>query len=90
MGCTVDLSPLNPQGIAADRLLFAETPGLVVLSALPEHRDRLQALAAECGLPLCELGSTGGERLVVEDLLDLSLHEVAERWWCTLERRLEA
>jgi len=90
VGCTVDVKALDAAHIPLDRLLFAETPGLVVISALPEHRERLQALAADVQLPLAEVGSTGGDRLVVEELVDLPLDEVAQRWWTSLERCLEA
>jgi phosphoribosylformylglycinamidine synthase len=89
VGCAVDLESLAP-GLSADRLLFAETPGLAVLSARPEHRAELLAMAAEEGLPLAEIGLSGGERLVVEGLLDLPVAQLAEAWWTSLERRLES
>ena len=88
-GCTADLGRLVARGLPADRLLFAETPGLVVLSARPEHRVELASLAATHDLPLEEIGVTGGDRLIIEDLLDLSVAEMAEAWWTSLERRLE-
>jgi phosphoribosylformylglycinamidine synthase subunit PurL len=71
-----------------DTLLFAETPGLVILSALPEHGPRLERLAREQGLPWRILGQTGGERLVIEGLLDEDLSALTEAWWQGLERRI--
>jgi len=74
---------------APERLLFAETPGVVVLSSLPEQRGPLTELALRHGVPLREVGVTGGSRLVVEGLLDEDLDELAQLWWTSLERRLE-
>jgi phosphoribosylformylglycinamidine synthase len=88
VGCSIELAAAAEPG--ADRLLFAETPGLVVLSARPEDREALVHLAQRHALPLCEVGVTGGDRLQVEGLLDLSVDEMAEIWWTSLERRLEA
>ncbi|MDP2359284.1 MAG: phosphoribosylformylglycinamidine synthase subunit PurL [bacterium] len=89
VGCTVDLAPLLAPGLDAPRLLFAETPGLVVLSALPEHRAELADLARRHGLPLREIGATGGDRLLIEGMVDLAVTGMAETWWTSLERRLE-
>lgn len=69
-------------------LLFAETPGLVVLSCLPEHGARLQDLAAKHGLPWRALGETGGDRLSLEGRFDESVAELSALWWTSLERRL--
>ncbi|MFA7330670.1 MAG: phosphoribosylformylglycinamidine synthase subunit PurL [Candidatus Delongbacteria bacterium] len=88
LGCLVDLGPEAES--QPERLLFAETPGLVVLSARPEHREELASLARRHALPMAEIGSTGGDRLLVEGLLDLAVDELAELWWTSLERRLEA
>ena len=46
--------------------LFGESPSRALLAAPPASVGRLVALAAEHGLPLAELGVTGGDHLVVE------------------------
>jgi hypothetical protein len=43
--------------------LFGEGPGRVVLTVAPGDRDALSGLAARHGLPVRELGRTGGDRL---------------------------
>jgi phosphoribosylformylglycinamidine synthase subunit PurL len=46
--------------------LFGESPSRAVVTAAPGSVAALAALAAEHGVPLAELGTTGGERLVIE------------------------
>ena len=46
--------------------LFGESPSRVVVSSKPRHAPALALLARRHGLAVEELGTTGGERLVVE------------------------
>ncbi len=46
--------------------LFGESPSRVVLTCRPRNLAALHRLNREAGLPLAELGRTGGSRLVVE------------------------
>ena len=46
--------------------LFGESPSRAVVTAAPGSVAALVALAGEHGVPLAELGTTGGERLVIE------------------------
>lgn len=71
-------------------LLFAETPGLVVLSLRPEDLDAAQELASEHSLELTRIGETGGETLHARKLFYLAVEALAEAWWNGLERHLKA
>jgi phosphoribosylformylglycinamidine synthase len=46
--------------------LFGESPSRVVVTATARHAPALVLLARQHGLPVVELGTVGGERLVVE------------------------
>jgi phosphoribosylformylglycinamidine synthase subunit PurL len=46
--------------------LFGESPSRLVVSCRPRHTPALILLARQHGLPVEELGTVGGERLVVE------------------------
>ncbi len=46
--------------------LFGESPSRLVLSCRQRHAPALVLLARQFGLPVQELGATGGERLVIE------------------------
>ncbi len=70
-----------------DILLFGEAPGLVVLTAAEADLERLLKLAA--GVPLKQIGRTGGGRLAVtagaNSLIDLPLAQIKQAWETSLE-----
>ncbi|MCW2852288.1 MAG: phosphoribosylglycinamide synthetase, partial [Nocardioides sp.] len=55
--------------------LFAESAGRVVVTVASDRADELTALAARHGVPVTELGVTGGDALVVDGQFDLPLGE---------------
>jgi phosphoribosylformylglycinamidine synthase len=67
-------------GVAGHAELFSESPSRVVLCVDPSQREAVLARADAAGLPITALGRAGGDRLVVEGLVDVSL-EVATRAW---------
>jgi phosphoribosylformylglycinamidine synthase II len=86
VGATVDL-PLFEKPLV---LLVSESASRVLLSAVPDHRAELAALAAAAGVPASRVGVTGGGHLVIPAVLDLTLEELRDAYEGALERRLEA
>jgi phosphoribosylformylglycinamidine synthase subunit PurL len=64
--------------------LFSESAGRVLVTAAPEQVDRVRTLAADAGVPVTTLGTTGGTALAVAGLTDLSLSELRTAWEATL------
>jgi phosphoribosylformylglycinamidine synthase len=60
-------------GIAGHRELFGEGPSRVVLSVPPPSLDRVRAAASEAGVAVTELGRGGGDRLIIDGLLDVAV-----------------
>ena len=56
----------------------------------PEVVGSVERWAEEAGLTLVPIGAAGGDRLVVDGLIDLSLDDVTASWRDTLPRRLGA
>jgi phosphoribosylformylglycinamidine synthase len=56
------------EGLRVDALLFGESTGRVIVAT--EDAVALLALADRCGVPAQEVGTTGGERLVVGPAAD--------------------
>jgi phosphoribosylformylglycinamidine synthase len=79
---------LQVSGIADHHELFTEAPSRVVVCTT--RRKELISRAAEAGVGFRVLGSAGGERLVVEGLIDLSVAEVADAWRGRLPSLLDA
>jgi phosphoribosylformylglycinamidine synthase len=65
-------------GVDGHGELFTESPGrVVVCSARP---DELIALCDAAGVPARVLGQAGGDRLVVDGLLDVALDDALASW----------
>ena len=65
-----------PRGPSAAQALFSESPGRVVVT-LPSHHVRVFAqLCADAEVPLGDIGTVGGERLVMRSLVDLHLDDL--------------
>jgi phosphoribosylformylglycinamidine synthase subunit PurL len=64
--------------------LFSESAGRVVVTVPAGDVERLTELAGRHGVPVTELGSTGGDALVVEGQLDVDLPLLRDTWTRTL------
>jgi phosphoribosylformylglycinamidine (FGAM) synthase-like enzyme len=68
------------RGVADGTALFSESPSRIVMCV---EADRVAAVGQRCdagGVPWTELGRVGGDRLVVEGLLDVGLDEAVAVW----------
>ncbi len=68
--------------------LFAESAARALVTVAAADVDRLADLAARHGVPLIELGETGGDSIVVRDRFTLPLLEVRSAWTATLPAAL--
>ncbi|TML56771.1 MAG: hypothetical protein E6G17_13950 [Actinobacteria bacterium] len=75
-------------GIAGHAELFSEAPSRVVVCAVPERAGEVATRASEAGVPVTLLGGSGGDRLVVDGLLDVALAEAVEAWRTTIPMAL--
>jgi phosphoribosylformylglycinamidine synthase II len=75
-GFTVDPEP----GIPAAAWCFAEAASRVVLAVGPDRVDDVLARAATSGTRAVDLGSAGGDRLIVRGALDVALPEAEAAW----------
>jgi phosphoribosylformylglycinamidine synthase len=74
-------------GVADHHELFTEAPSRVVVCTT--RRAELVARAAEAGVGFRVLGTTGGDRVVVDGLVDLSVDEATAAWRGTLPELLD-
>jgi len=63
---------LPPQGA-----LFSEEPSRVIASYPASNRASVEALCAEHGVMLLEIGRVGGDRLILHNLADVAVAELA-------------
>ncbi len=64
-------------GIGDHRGLFGERPSRVVLSVPPGSAEAVRTAARDAKVAVVELGRAGGDRLVVEGLLDVGVADAA-------------
>ncbi|MHB8681484.1 MAG: phosphoribosylformylglycinamidine synthase subunit PurL [Acidimicrobiales bacterium] len=73
-------------GVAGHAELFSESPGRVV--ACCGDPDAVLGRAAAAGVPAAVVGRAGGDRLVVEGLVDLAVSELERTWRAALPAAL--
>jgi phosphoribosylformylglycinamidine synthase len=80
-----------------DALLFGESQSRVILSTRPNAVESLLSRAAEAGVPAAQIGTVGGDRLVLEVepgkvsdgcRIDLPIGQVSNRWVHAIEEQL--
>jgi phosphoribosylformylglycinamidine synthase II len=76
------------EGITDHAALFGEGPSRVVVSVPAPALAEVQARATAAGLGVIELGRAGGDRLVVDGLVDVSLAEARAAWLGALPEAL--
>jgi phosphoribosylformylglycinamidine synthase len=74
------LDVLLEQNRRLDETLFGEAGSRVLVQVAAGGEGALLALAGNYGVPVTELGRTGGERFVVAGILDCALEELREVW----------
>jgi phosphoribosylformylglycinamidine (FGAM) synthase-like enzyme len=68
---------LQVSGVA-DHELFCETPSRVIVCTTDSHRLLSQAVDAGVGFRV--LGTAGGDRIVIDDLVDVGLQQATDTW----------
>ncbi|MFS3129819.1 phosphoribosylformylglycinamidine synthase subunit PurL [Nocardioides sp. Bht2] len=78
------------EGVHADPFvaLFAESTARVLVTVADGDAEDLTALAAKHGVPLAELGRTGGTEIAVEGQFTLGVEEARAAWAATLPAAL--
>ncbi|HWC09994.1 MAG TPA: AIR synthase-related protein, partial [Acidimicrobiales bacterium] len=67
-------------GIGGHAALFSETPSRVVACGVPDRVAEVAERAAAAGVPVASLGRAGGDRLVVDGLVDLDVVDATSAW----------
>lgn len=79
-----------PLGGKAVPVLFGEEQSRIVISVKQENAKKLEGLAAVINVPLTCLGTVGGDKLVINKLINLSIEQIKDRWQNGLARALSS
>lgn len=77
-----------PDTATAERL-FGEVPSRIIVSVSPEHVDAAQQRLQTAGVPCIDLGEVVGDRLIIQDVLDLPVPELEATWERTIPAVME-
>jgi phosphoribosylformylglycinamidine synthase subunit PurL len=75
LGCKVSLP--GDTNVAPAARLFSEEPTRILVSFAPADAERVRMLCDAHGVPLAILGEVAGDRLAIDDVLDVSVAELA-------------
>jgi len=83
IGCNVNIeSDLSP-----DKIIFSETGGFI-LEVLPKNIDVIKSVFSNYGLDVFEIGSTGGESIEINGIMDIYVSETKKAWTNGLREKL--
>ncbi|MFH1492058.1 MAG: phosphoribosylformylglycinamidine synthase subunit PurL [Candidatus Omnitrophota bacterium] len=68
------------QNIRTDALLFGETQSRIILSAKQEKVQEIMQIAKEHKIPISIIGKVGGNRLLINQSIDISVDELNKAW----------
>ncbi len=71
-----------------DSELFGEEQSRIVVSLEPSRMRELEKLAARHRVPVHKLGTIGGNRFIIENLIDLPMDEITDAWKGGLARAM--
>jgi phosphoribosylformylglycinamidine synthase len=83
-GCAVGL----PGDLPPHILLFSESASRAVVSVDPADEEAFVTLAAEHGVPCARVGETGGPRVMINGVIDVTVEELVDAWSLAIPRLL--
>jgi phosphoribosylformylglycinamidine synthase len=83
IGCNVKIE----NDISTDKILFSETGGFVC-EVSPENVESVQSVFANYGLDAIQIGSTGGDKIQLNGVVDILVSEAKEAWTNGLRNKL--
>jgi phosphoribosylformylglycinamidine synthase len=85
LGATIQLN----DNIRRDCLLFGETQSRVIVSTSKDNGDRLIDICRNSNIPVVAIGSVGGDKLIINDCVNLPLDRLADAYFNSLRDLLE-
>ena len=85
IGVEIDLG----EGLSDAQALFSESPGRVVVTVASQNVKAFAQLCADAGVALSDIGTVGGDRLKIRDLVDLPMDDVEAAFNAALPAALD-
>jgi len=76
------------ENISDKALLFGETQSRIIVSIAQDNENILKKIAEENKIPIKKIGRTQGNRYLFNDLIELSVEEMNNKWENAIERKI--
>ena len=73
-----------------DAALFGEAQSRIIVTVSADRASELESISTNAGVPSIRIGVTGGDRIAIGDLIDVSLSEAGDRWMSGFEEATSA
>jgi phosphoribosylformylglycinamidine synthase len=83
IGCEIKIDSI----LSKEQLLFSETGGFVV-EVSTENIEEIKSVFSNYGLDVFKIGSTGGETIQMNDVINISVNDIKEAWANGLREKL--
>ncbi len=83
IGCEIKIDSI----LSKEQLLFSETGGFVV-EVSTENIKEIKSVFSNYGLDVFKIGSTGGETIQMNDVINISVNDIKEAWAIGLREKL--
>jgi phosphoribosylformylglycinamidine synthase len=75
--------------LRTDALLFGESASRIIFSAAPDSHSRIEEIAGKFNIPIRKIGRVGGDRFIINDLIDLPLGDMEPAYYESLKSMVE-
>jgi len=79
---------LTSDDIRKDALLFGETQSRIILSAKQDNADKILQIAKDNNVPVSIIGKVEGDKLIINELIDISVSDLDKTWRTVIENHL--
>jgi phosphoribosylformylglycinamidine synthase len=85
IGATIELD----DDLRSDCLLFGESQSRIVISCTPDNVAAIKEICSRLSIPATQIGTVGGDRLKINDLIDQPIAVVADAWYEALPKMMQ-
>ncbi|MFH1698949.1 MAG: phosphoribosylformylglycinamidine synthase subunit PurL [Candidatus Zixiibacteriota bacterium] len=80
---------INIDDLRSDALLFGEAASRIVISCQPGNEEKIKSIAEKYYTPIRKIGTVGGDKLTINNLIDISLSDMADAFYNSLPKLVE-
>jgi hypothetical protein len=70
-------------------ILFSECPSVILVEIDPANVMEVLRLTQSLGIPCIDLGTTGGDRFVINSWIDLPISKLHRTYYCSLSDKMQ-